>query len=183
VGGLKSNPIDVRFISATNRDLEQAVAEGAFRRDLLFRLNGLSLAIPPLRERLDEIEGLATAFIQTRFEEFGLPAPPVLHPDALLALKAHSWPGNIRELRNVMDRALLLSRDGVIEIASLELAPRREPAQSEAPATPQREADEILQALARFGGNQSRAARSLGISRHTLIARMERYGIPRPRKD
>jgi two-component system response regulator AtoC len=193
LGGLKPNSIDVRFISATNRDLESAVTGGQFRRDLLFRLNGISLLIPPLRERVNEIEGLATTFIASRYAEFGLDAPPQLRPESLAALCAHPWPGNIRELKNVIDRALVLCRDGAIQPADLRLEPARDDisARIEAagagtpaaqPGALPAEADELVQILARFGGNQSRAARTLGIARSTLIARMERYGLTRPRK-
>jgi transcriptional regulator with PAS, ATPase and Fis domain len=188
VGGLKANRIDVRFISATNRNLDDAVDKGTFRRDLLFRLNGLSLVIPPLRERLDEIAPLANGFIDASFSEFGLRTRPVLSPEALTALRAHAWPGNIRELKNVIDRALVLCRGNVIQVGDLRLESDQRAMQKNANATvtdaiQQRESDEVIQALARFAGNQSRAARALGIARGTLIARMERYGIPRPRKE
>jgi two-component system response regulator AtoC len=191
VGALKANSIDVRFISATNRDLEHAVDNGLFRRDLLFRLNGIALAIPPLRERVREIERLATAFIMARYAEFGLAAAPRLLPETLAVMQAYPWPGNIRELKNVIDRALVLCRDGVIEQSDLGLQPPRDFAGrrdssvvfvgDNAVALPP-EADELVQTLARFAGNQSRAARALGVARSTLIARMERYGLVRPRK-
>jgi two-component system, NtrC family, response regulator AtoC len=183
VGALKANPIDVRFIAATNRDLEIAVQQGAFRRDLLFRLNGISLAIPPLRERVDEIEPLARNFLRARYEEFGLRKPPELTEEAKAALQSYSWPGNIRELKNVIERALVLCRDGQITAEDLRLevtdtAPFVKPAALDGSS----EANELVEVLARFAGNQSRAAKALGIARSTLIARMERHGIPRPRK-
>jgi transcriptional regulator with PAS, ATPase and Fis domain len=191
IGALKSQAIDVRFISATNRDLDAAVAQGTFRRDLLFRLNGIVLAVPPLRERVDETELLARSFIHARFEEFDLSAPPALSDEALAALRAYAWPGNVRELKNVIDRALVLSQQGEITAADLQLvrpgdgdgavgaAPSRDPARDE---TASDEAEALRELLARFAGNQSRAAKALGIARSTLIARMERFGIPRPRK-
>jgi hypothetical protein len=119
VGALKPRPIDVRFISATNRDLETQVAMGAFRQDLFFRLNGIALVIPPLRERLDEIEGLAKAFIQSASAQAGRARPPVLSLEALTLLRRYGWPGNIRELRNVIERAVLLCGDGPIALEHL----------------------------------------------------------------
>jgi two-component system response regulator AtoC len=194
VGALKANSIDVRFISATNKNLEAAVEAQQFRRDLLFRLNGIEMHIPPLRERTGEIERLATAFVAARYVEFGLPTPPRLLPETVAALQAHPWPGNIRELKNVIDRGLVLCRDGVITQADLGLASPREQAVKKgesgavyvgepgATAGLSPEADELIQTLARYAGNQSRAARALGIARSTLIARMEKYGLVRPRK-
>ena len=107
VGGLRAQPIDVRFVAATNRDLEAEVARGTFRQDLFFRLNGITLELPPLRERTDEIEGLARRFLAEASGRIGVPAPRL--PAAILdLLRRYAWPGNIRELRNVMERAALL---------------------------------------------------------------------------
>jgi two-component system, NtrC family, response regulator AtoC len=113
VGGLKPKAIDVRVIAATNRNLAHEIAEGRFRADLFYRLNGISLLVPPLRERVDEIEAFARHFMTNAAGILNRP-PPTLSPDALACLEAHSWPGNIRELRNVIERAVLLARDGVI---------------------------------------------------------------------
>ncbi|MBK9262205.1 MAG: sigma 54-interacting transcriptional regulator [Polyangiaceae bacterium] len=112
VGGLSPRPIDVRFISATNRDLATEVQRGTFRQDLYFRLNGIALSIPPLRERRDEIEPLARAFAVSAAASIGR-SPPVITAQAMLALLHHDWPGNVRELRNAIERAVVLS-DGVI---------------------------------------------------------------------
>jgi transcriptional regulator with PAS, ATPase and Fis domain len=112
VGGLKARPIDVRFIAATNRDLAAEVARGAFRQDLYYRLNGISFVIPPLRERLDELEALASTFIAGAWAQHGTTPPPALAPAALACLRAHAWPGNIRELRNVIERAVFLCGTG-----------------------------------------------------------------------
>jgi len=198
VGGLRPKPIDVRFISATHRDLGAESSRGRFRQDLFFRLNGISLVIPPLRERPSEIEALARAFLAAGLAP-GAPEP-TLSPAAVAALKAHPWPGNVRELRNVMGRAMVLSGGGTIEPEHLNLepprpAPRLEPAPAAAPsqaaAMPEGplsqaidalEKQRILDALERCAGNQSRAAKMLGISRGTLLARLDAFGIPRPRK-
>jgi transcriptional regulator of acetoin/glycerol metabolism len=118
VGGLNSRSLDVRFVAATNRDLEVEVGRGTFRQDLFFRLNGVTIVIPPLRERRDEIERLAQAFLAAASRH--RPRPPRLSPEALGMLLAYSWPGNVRELRNVIERAVVLSKDD-------EIAPRHLP--------------------------------------------------------
>jgi two-component system, NtrC family, response regulator AtoC len=107
VGAVKPRQIDVRFISATNRDLEEEIRQGRFRRDLFFRLNGIALTLPPLRERTDEIEPLAKMFIAMVSQQMNRP-PPRLSPQVLELLVHYAWPGNIRELRNMMERAVLL---------------------------------------------------------------------------
>ena len=113
VGGLAPRPLDVRFVAATHVDLEAAIADDRFRSDLYFRLNGISLTIPPLRDRPEEIEPLARAFLAAACAA-GKRRPPRLSSDALEALQAYDWPGNIRELRNAIERALVLSEGGEI---------------------------------------------------------------------
>jgi DNA-binding NtrC family response regulator len=119
VGGVKPRPIDVRFICATNRDLEAEVARGTFRQDLFFRLNGITLHIPTLRERVPEIVPLAREFAQAAVLRNGAERIPELSPEAISLLQRYSWPGNIRELRNVIERAVLLCGDGRIELEHL----------------------------------------------------------------
>ena len=185
VGSTRPRKIDVRFIAATNRDLEAEVSRDGFRRDLYFRLNGMTLTIPPLRERPLDLPILARGFVSA----LARGRVPRISEPAMAVLRAHGWPGNVRELRNAIERALLLC-DGP------ELLPEHLPAPvpaataeaDVAPASapvPTSAADErasILAALAACGGNQSRAARQLGISRKVLIARLDRYGTARPRK-
>jgi len=190
VGALAPRPIDVRFIAATNRDLALEIARGAFRNDLYFRLNGISLVIPPLRERHSEIVTLARTFIAASAKAVGRPAAPVLGDAAIARLLAHPWPGNIRELRNAMDRAVLLA-DDVIEPEHVPLdapiaphvpAPHAVAAAANLnDAVEQVERARILAAYDRCGGNQSRTAIELGISRGTLAARLKAYGILKPR--
>src|SRR5262249_19305076 len=108
VGGLKPRPIDVRFVAATNRDLEAEVARGAFRRDLYFRLNGISIVVPPLRERPAEISALAQLFLDRASGQTGRRPAPRLAPESMAPLQSYAWPGNIRELKNVIERAVLL---------------------------------------------------------------------------
>jgi two-component system, NtrC family, response regulator AtoC len=121
VGGLKPRHIDVRFIAATNRDLESEIARGMFRQDLFFRINGATLVIPPLRERSSEIPDLARAFLDQSARQLGIEPPPSLAADTLAELVRYSWPGNIRELRNVVERAVLLSGGDAIRPSHLPL--------------------------------------------------------------
>jgi DNA-binding NtrC family response regulator len=173
----------VRFVAATNRDLREEIQRGSFRSDLYYRLSGVTLAIPPLRERADELEPLARTFLaQAASRRPG--AATTFSPAAVAALRAHDWPGNIRELRNVVERAVLFARDGVVDVADLQLpAPWTGAPRSDAPpAEPGGEEGRIRRALDQCAGNQTAAAQLLGISRRTLVNRIEAYGIARPRK-
>jgi two-component system response regulator AtoC len=182
VGAIRPRQIDVRFISATNHKLPQDVAQGTFRRDLYHRLNGVTIDVPPLRERLTEIEGLARRFAEEAARSIGR-TPPRMTAEVLASLRACSWPGNVRELRMVIERAVLLGPEGGISVR--DLAP---PASEASPApgidagrgSREPEARKVADALAQCGGNQSRAAKLLGLSRNTLIARIEKYGLARP---
>jgi transcriptional regulator with PAS, ATPase and Fis domain len=188
VGGVRARKIDVRFLAATNRDLEAEVARGAFRADLYYRLNGMTLTIPPLRERPADVPVLARHFTSTLAHGAGHAHAPQLTDEALAALAAHDWPGNVRELRNVIERALLVTEHGAIGPAQLALpkraAPARKRGDSRAPVStaPASEKERIRAALAACAGNQSRAAKELGISRKVLLARLDKYGLVRPRK-
>jgi DNA-binding NtrC family response regulator len=184
VGSVHPRPIDVRFVAATNRPLEELVARGAFRSDLYYRLAGITLTIPPLRERPREIETLARQFVADAAERAGRP-PPAIGTDALARLRAHPWPGNVRELRHAMERAVVLAAGATLVTARhlrLDPAPAAPPAAPAAERGSEAEKQRILDALERAAGNQSRAAAMLGISRRTLINRLEQYGLPRPRK-
>jgi transcriptional regulator with GAF, ATPase, and Fis domain len=204
VGGLAPRPVDVRFVAATNRDLEEQVRLGRFREDLYYRLNGALVAVPPLRERMSEIKPLATEFIRETSEHLGR-SPLTLTRESLLVLHGYTWPGNVRELKNVIERAVLIASGKnkllpehfpiermasslpLRPIDSASIPPPSLPAPAMAAAAPPSgsldpERERILAVLAECGGNQSRAARVLGISRSTLVARLDDYGIPRPRK-
>ncbi len=240
VGATAGKKIDVRFVFATNRDLLEEVASGRFRRDLYYRINGLTISIPPLRERRSEIVPLARAFANRARGGAAIG----FGNEVVTALEQHSWPGNVRELRNTVERAVLLSSGGAIRPSHLVLAPPREapkptresqttmpvervssedeaafraseptmrPSEtyirgsepalrpSEAAMRPSESAmrrsesslasevaelerKRIIEALERYGGNQTQVARELGISRGTLIARLDQYGLRRPRK-
>jgi len=184
VGATAPRTVDVRFVAATNRDLEAEVEAGRFRRDLYFRLAGAVLALPPLRERPLEIEALARRFAVEAASRLGQPAPE-LADAALAALRAHPWPGNVRELRNAIERAVLLVEGSTVELRHLPFtaavpAPARIANLAQDLAEIERE--RILAGLAACGGNQTRAAEALGIPRRTLIKRLIDYGVIRPRK-
>jgi two-component system, NtrC family, response regulator AtoC len=183
VGALKPRAVDVRFLSATHRDLGAAVRGGTFRQDLYFRLNGITLRIPPLRERRGEIPALAQTFIEAAAKQLGQRSPRISEA-AMSRLEGHAWPGNIRELRNVIDRAVLLAADGIISPEHLLFD--EPPADGEQGTTPGASDDperaRILDALQRCGGSQTKAAQLLGISRRTLTNRLNALDLPRPRK-
>jgi DNA-binding NtrC family response regulator len=198
IGSNRARPIDVRFITATNRDLRRQVARGAFREDLYFRINGVHLLIPPLRERRSEILPLAEYFLSTFCRKSGLPLP-ILTDEAKRQLMGYSWPGNVRELRNIMERAPFLCGgdairpehvpgDPVLGDDSEYLAEDIEHDHTDVFNSPTQiqsessERDRIVKALEACGGNQTRAARILGMSRRTLVNRLDEYGLPRPRK-
>jgi transcriptional regulator with AAA-type ATPase domain/pSer/pThr/pTyr-binding forkhead associated (FHA) protein len=190
LGAVRSRPIDLRIIAASSRDLEEACARGEFRPDLFFRLNGLPLVLPPLRERPHEIEPLARKFIDQYSRAQNVPAP-TLTPDALKALRRHPWPGNVRELRNVIERAVVHSRSGLIgtehlpsertRVVFVSASVPRASATRTSGVDPE-ERERIAAALRACGGNQSRAAKMLGISRRTLVTRLAQHGFPRPLK-
>ncbi len=180
IGSNRPIRVDVRVVSATNRDLEREAAEGRFRQDLYFRLNGITLRVPPLRARKSEIAELARRFLETARRQLGLEATQEITPEALSALEAYAWPGNVRELRYVMERTLVTAGDQPIrpEHFPSQILATHEGGAREELATRER----VVAALAECDGNQTRAAERLGISRRTLINRMIEFGLPRPRK-
>jgi DNA-binding NtrC family response regulator len=189
VGSRKVRHIDVRFVTATNRDLESEVEKGNFRKDLYFRINSVVLQIPALRDRSSEVEPLARVFLSAAAKELQLAEEPVFTAETLRALRDYSWPGNVRELRNAVDRCVAMCRGSAI-------LPEHLPAQitgsAGAPAMTSMdrlqtemndlERKRIINALDECGGNQTKAAALLGISRRTLVSRLDAYGLPRPRK-
>jgi DNA-binding NtrC family response regulator len=191
VGAVKARTIDVRIVAATNRDLEQEMAAGSFRRDLYYRLNGLTLTIPPLRERREEVPSLARIFLEQAALDCGRP-PPSLSDTALDLLLQYHWPGNIRELKNVIERALVLCEGDQIEPGHLPGEKMNGPMPtipgSSLSALLHLSADELAErrrmvaALEANVWNQSRAARMLNMPRRTFVSKLERYAIPRPQK-
>lgn len=204
LGSLKPRTIDVRFVSATNRPLDEMVRLGTFRGDLYYRLAGVALQVPSLRARMADVARLARRFADEAALAAKVPARGFTGA-ALACLEAYAWPGNVRELRNVVECAVLLAdgaplapehlpphvRDGAHVVrASIGAPPASAPSPVPAPASAktlraEREALErrrILDALDANGGNQTRAAQALGMGRRTLIDRMAAWNLPRPRK-
>ncbi|NNF29657.1 MAG: sigma-54-dependent Fis family transcriptional regulator [Gemmatimonadetes bacterium] len=184
VGSVRDMEMDVQVLTATNRDLEEAVEAGDFREDLFYRLNVIPVVIPPLRERPEDIMPLATHFIDRLCDEMSVPRRS-LSPGAHQALEAYSWPGNAREMRNLIERVLLLSDAEVI--AKSDLPPELVGSEDEGERTfvlppdgvslDQMEKEMIFQALERSRGNKSQSARLLGISRDTLRYRLVKHGL------
>ena len=178
VGGRGTIAVDARVIAATNQDLDAAVREGRFREDLFFRLAVVKLALPPLRDRGDDIIELAQHLADAFCVE--LRKPPIRFTRAALeAMRRHAWPGNVRELQNRIKRALVLADGPMIGPAELELATLEEiPVQTSLRNARQEvEKEVITRALEENGGNISKAARALGISRPTLYQLMDRYEL------
>ena len=181
VGGTTPVPLNVRILAATNRDLTEEIAAGRFREDLYFRLNVVRLAIPPLRERPEDIAPLATHFLRHYAALNGLPLK-VLAPAALERLRRHRWKGNVRELENCIHRAVLIAGGTSIEAPDLELRDDAPPAANAAPAggailktLDESEQETILSALAYTLGNRTRAASILGISLRALRNKLRDY--------
>ncbi len=185
VGSTQERPVAAWFIAAINRPIEEMVRSGQLRSDLYFRLNVLSLKMPPLRERAQDIALLARHFAEQTARRYGL-GPPKLLPEACAALCAYSWPGNVRELKHVIEHAVLLTGGGPIGAASLmlntELIARRagdEPPGWEGLTLEAAERLLIEKALARTAYNVSEAARQLGVTRMAMRYRMRKYGLER----
>ncbi|MBM4193293.1 MAG: sigma-54-dependent Fis family transcriptional regulator [Gemmatimonadetes bacterium] len=183
VGATESRPIDTRVIAATNRDLEEEIRRGNFRRDLFYRLNVIAIHLPPLRERAEDIPILADAFLARACERHGV-APKHFTDGALDAMSAYQWPGNVRELENAIERAVILTPGEVVSPTSLPdriTARRTEPLVSERQAVnPTLETIErayILWVLQSEGGNKTRAAEVLGIDPSTLHRKLSRIGV------
>ncbi len=195
VGGSRPVPVDVRIVAATNRDLEAAVREGRFREDLYFRVNVIRIALPPLRDRREDILPLAGMFLSRFARETGK-AVTAFDDDALSRLAAYRYPGNIRELENAVERAVILcdgplvrpadlgfpdrsARDGAPEGRGASVSIRGAPVSIRDAPVSIRDAEKaaIAAALARNGGHRERTAGELGITRRTLLTKMKEYGL------
>ncbi|MBQ8483953.1 MAG: sigma-54-dependent Fis family transcriptional regulator [Bacteroidales bacterium] len=180
VGDTKAIPIDIRLICATNKDLEKMVRDGEFREDLYYRINTMHLHLPSLRERMDEITPLAEMFIAKYADRYRRTVKG-LTPDAADLLKSHIWSGNIRELQNCIEKAVIMSEGETLTASDIEL-PQGRTSSQETPMSGNETLEEteekaIRAAMARFGGNLSMVARSLEISRPTLYAKLKKYNI------
>jgi two-component system, NtrC family, response regulator AtoC len=214
VGGREPITIDVRYIAATNRDLSAEITAGRFREDLYYRLNGITLTIPPLRERRNEILSLADTFLAQEGKQHNKTFE--LSAEVAARLESYPWPGNVRQLRAVIRRAAVLCQEELVTLQHIQLSdpgpplsdarPSRErmrPGPTEPPAFPadrptvpsmhatpedlreqaeRLEKQRILDTLDAVGGNQTRAAEMLGLTRRALLIRLDRYNITRPRK-
>jgi transcriptional regulator with GAF, ATPase, and Fis domain len=199
VGGAETIKVDVRLVSATNRNLEKMIEDGEFREDLYYRLNVFPINLPPLRDRLDDLPPLVTHFIAKFSRQMGVTAAPAA-VDALAKLREYNWPGNVRELENIVERAMILARGAPLGVSHLDFGRR---ATSHAP-TPQpgmvapvtatapvladdgkslaerlldSERKEIVAAVEKSRGNIASAARMLGINRSTLYYRLRKHGL------
>lgn len=179
VGGIQPIPVDVRIVSATNRDLEKLIKDGQFREDLYYRLNVVSIPIPPLRERIEDLPELVQLFLQESALKYKKPIPDI-DPEVMVTFMHSSWSGNIRQLKNTIERLLILADDNRITSAQLpnDLV-RREyqtPLQ-ERDNVPADERSKLIQALKKTYGNKMAAAKLLGISRVTLYNKLKKYGL------
>lgn len=180
VGDTKTIPVDIRLICATNKNLEQMVRDGEFREDLYYRINTMHLHLPALRERTDEIGPLAQMFISRYAEKYRRQVSG-LTPEAEEALKGQYWSGNIRELQNCIEKAVIMSDGETLGIDDLQLSPIRPKGATDAfsgtDSLEETEEKAIRAAMAKFGGNLSMVAKSLEISRPTLYAKLKKYNI------
>ncbi len=178
VGSHRVISVDVRIIAATNKDLTQAIKDGSFRGDLFYRLNVVSIQMPPLRERKSDIPILAQHFLEKYTSRLRKPIQGI-SPEAMDLITKHDWPGNVRELENTMERLVVLSNGPMLEPADLAYAglftaPTTE---SQPLALKDLEREHILRILQKFAQNKSEAARALGIDRKTLREKLKRYSI------
>lgn len=184
IGSTKERAVSARFIAATNRDLHAMSLNGSFRQDLYYRLNVMSIAMPPLRERADDSFMLANHFAMQTSKRYGL-SSPVFSADAIAMIKNYDWPGNVRELRHQVSRAMLLSQQGNITGVDLALPLKRTPLEANLHSTnsiinSQATLDEVekavlLKVMAESDNNVSRAARKLGVTRMTMRYRLEKH--------
>ncbi|HKA24782.1 MAG TPA: sigma-54 dependent transcriptional regulator [Candidatus Eisenbacteria bacterium] len=183
VGGTETITVDVRVVAATNRDLSAEVAKGSFREDLFFRLNVFPIRLPTLRERPGDVAALIGYFLARAGA-----SPDKLTPEARAALEGYSFPGNVRELEHILERALIIAGSDPVTVGQLDLSDRRPKAQvfgvpdipDEGLSLETLERELILKALEKAAGNKSQAARLLGLTRRTLYSRMEKHGLRAP---
>ena len=177
VGSSRTRRVDVRLISATNANLNDEVAAGRFRQDLLFRLNTIEMHLPPLRDRREDIASLAAHFLRLHAERYRKQVTG-FDKAAMQVFLDHPWPGNVRELDHAVERAILMTQGSTVTSADVGLrAVHGSPARLEDMSIEEVEAFLIRKALGRYGNNVSQAANALGLSRSALYRRMQRYGI------
>jgi DNA-binding NtrC family response regulator len=186
VGETEGRPVDIRLVTATNRPVYEWVEDGRFRQDLLYRVNTVELALPPLRERAGDLPLLARRFLAEYARRYDRPAAEI-GPDAMEKLEGYAWPGNVRELRHTVERAVILSENDALGPADLALSAARQSSMQDLAAGNTLSPDSldlqdiekaaVRKVLSRHGGNVSKAAEALGISRKALYRRIEKYGL------
>ena len=176
VGGTQSVPVDIRLICATNMDLEALVREGRFREDLYYRINTVHIDLPPLRDRREDIMPLAELFLQRYAEKYHRPLSGI-DPEAADLLKEQRWSGNIRELQNCMEKAVILSEGSVLTVKDLQLDAGPQSGLAGDRHAERSEESKVREAMDRSKGNISAAAKLLGVSRPTLYAKLKKYGL------
>ncbi len=177
VGGTQAIPVNIRLICATNMDLAALVREGRFREDLYYRINTVHIALPPLRERKEDIVPLAQLFLERFAEKYHRPLTGI-EPEAAEILKTQAWSGNIRELQNVIEKAVILSEAKNLTAKDIERDARSGPGMTGNPSRSSAEEERLVrEAMQRTGGNISAAAKMLGVSRPTLYAKLKKYGL------
>ncbi|MFA6901274.1 MAG: sigma-54 dependent transcriptional regulator [Desulfurivibrionaceae bacterium] len=183
VGGQETLAVDVRVLAASNRKLEEEVAQGAFREDLYYRLNVVPLHVPPLKDRREDIPPLAEYFVE-KFAKKNNRQVSGITPRCMTLLLNYPWPGNVRELENAIERGIILMRGDYLDEESLPIPVRRFATKNENPSTSTppgslEEAEQIVikNILAETGGNKSEASRRLNITRKTLLSKMHKYGL------
>jgi two-component system, NtrC family, response regulator AtoC len=178
-GSTQMVEVNARLITATNRDLARLVSEERFRADLFYRINTISISLPPLRERPEDVPLLAQRFLAVH----GGANPPSVTPAAMDMLRRYRWPGNVRELKNVIERAVLLAQNGAIDVRDLPLSalgPTQAPSAAAFVSLEEVERDHIQRVLDAVGWHQGRAASVLGISSKTLYRKIRDFGFKRP---
>jgi two-component system NtrC family response regulator len=186
LGSTRTMKSNFRVIAATNRPVQQALAENRLRSDLYYRLNTFQIEIPPLRERKEDIPPLVSTFVKRFAQKLGKTEPEIT-PEAFEKILDYAWPGNVRELQNAIEYAVVLARHNLITVkelptevqlpAVLQMTERGEPQSAKTQSLNEMERNAILQALAQTHGNKKRAAQLLGIQRPTLYNKMKRFGI------
>ena len=176
VGSEKQIAIDIRLICATNMDLEKMVHEGKFREDLYYRINTMQLHLPPLRDRADDILPLAEIFLKKYAEKYHRPVE-TLSEEAAQRLTSHGWSGNIRELQNVIEKAVILSEGKTLQVKDLSMNTTAKASSGVRQTLDEAEEKTIRDTMARCNGNLSLVAKELGISRPTLYSKLKKYGI------
>lgn len=177
VGSNTPRPIDIRLVCATNRDIPRMVANGEFRQDLFYRINTVTIELPPLRQRKEDIPLFVNLFIEKYAKAYGKDAPSV-SPDAMRRLCSLQWPGNIRQLEHAVEKALIMSDGHTLSASDFDIADEAVAAASEASGTlEQMERQAIAAAIRQQEGNMSEVAKQLGITRQTLYNKIKKYGL------